>query len=262
MMLKIGRWLARKNSPESRNPPRRRIDLGERPPRYPIYVIGDVHGCLDELLAAEERIQADIMARGRPGLVVLLGDYVDRGPRSAEVLDHLIAPNRHNLRRIALCGNHDELFLRFLQNPKRLWDWLELGGRQTLMSYGIDPQDLISRYGADGEALRSVLEHAVPQKHRQFLEELPITFRIGEYFFVHAGVRPGISLEEQSDQDLLWIRDPFLTEGPKLPYLVIHGHTPVQELEFGPGRIGIDTGAFFSGHLTVLKIDEGRATVV
>ena len=227
-----------------------------------LYAIGDVHGCDDLLGRLEDLIFEDCRGREGSKWLIMLGDYVDRGLRSAEVLDHLIAPNRHNLRRIVLCGNHDELFLRFLQNPKRLWDWLELGGRQTLMSYVIDPQDLISRYGTDGEALRSVLEHAVPQKHRQFLEELPITFRIGEYFFVHAGVRPGIPLEEQSDQDLLWIRDPFLTEGPKLPYLVIHGHTPVQELEFGPGRIGIDTGAFFSGHLTVLKIDEGRATVV
>lgn len=261
-MRKVADWLTKRSPSGMAAQRRRRIDLGDQPPRYPIYVIGDVHGCLDALIAAEERIQADIVSRKRPGLVILLGDYVDRGPRSAAVLDHLIAPNRHNLRRIMLCGNHDELFLRFLTDPKQHWDWLELGGRQTLMSYGIDPKDIATRNWNDVQALRSMLEQAVPLTHRRFLEELPITFRIGEYLFVHAGVRPGIALDQQSDHDLMWIRDPFLTEGSRLPLLVIHGHTPVSELEFGQGRIGIDTGAFFSGNLTVLKLNEGQATVV
>ena len=241
---------------------RRRIDLGASPPNYPIYAIGDVHGCLDELKAAEARIKADIDATAKPGLVVLLGDYVDRGPRSRHVLDHLIRPSELGLKRLPLCGNHDDVFLRFLDEPKTYGEWLGLGGEQTLMSYGIDLHHVGTRRKGKGPQLEDLLAEAVPDSHRRFLTDLPISLRIGELLFVHAGIRPGLPLVEQTDEDMMWIRDPFLTDGPKLPLLVVHGHTPKPEPDLGASRIGIDTGAYYTGKLAVLKIEGGRAAVL
>lgn len=238
------------------------MDLGPIPPTYPIYAIGDVHGCIDELKAAERQIAADIRATGRAGLVILLGDYVDRGPSSRHVLEHLIKPSEFDLKRIPLCGNHDDIFCKFLGKPDLYSEWLGLGGEQTLISYGIDLHRLNSRRKGRTTKLSTLLEEVVPASHRQFLADLPVYLKIGELVFVHAGLKPGVPLDEQNDEDMLWIREPFLSEGPRLPLLVIHGHTPRSDPDFGPGRIGIDTGAYYSGRLTVLKIDQGRASVL
>ena len=240
-------------------PGRRRIDLGSKAPTFPIYVIGDVHGCIDLLKAAEARIHADIVAQSRQGLVILLGDYVDRGPCSAEVIEHLVAPSALHLKRLCLCGNHEEAFLRFLAAPKIYRRWLDFAGPQTLLSYGVDILHIMDGGGGGLEALERILAEAVPSSHLRFLESMPLCIRIGEYLFVHAGVRPGVLLSEQTDNDLLWIREPFLTKGPGTDMIVIHGHTPVLEPVFGLGRIGIDTGAYHSGRLTVLKILDGKA---
>ncbi|MBW6420399.1 serine/threonine protein phosphatase [Rhizobium sp. XQZ8] len=241
---------------------RRRIDLGAAAPAYPIYAIGDVHGCLDELKAAESRIKADIDATSRQGLVVLLGDYVDRGPRSRHVLDYLIRPSEFGLKRLPLCGNHDDVFLRYLDQPKAYAEWLGLGGEQTLMSYGIDLHHVGTRSKSKGPQMEDLLAEAVPASHRNFLTELPISLKVGGFLFVHAGIKPGIPLEDQRDEDMMWIREPFLAEGPKLPLVVIHGHTPKPEPDRGPGRIGIDTGAYYTGKLAVLKIEGERAIIL
>ncbi len=124
------------------------------------------------------------------------------------------------------------------------------------MSYGIDIHHLGSRHKGRGANLQDLLTEAVPASHREFLETLPVSLRIGQMIFVHAGIRPGISLEQQTDGDLMWIREPFLKLGPKLPRtFVIHGHTPHPEPDLGPSRVGIDTGAFYTGKLSILKID-------
>lgn len=236
------------------SPPRRRIDLGDEPPTYPVYAIGDVHGCLNELRAAEIRIADDIERSQRPGLVILLGDYVDRGPHSAQVIDHLIKPSELGLRRVALCGNHDDVFAKFVATPEQYMEWLELGGKQTLASYGIDVHHLdFSRKGRI--ALKRTLASSIPAKHLAFLSNLPIVLKTGRMIFVHAGLRPKITLSEQTDEDLMWIREPFLSSGWGGPGLVVHGHTPQPTPNVGLGRIGIDTGAFYTGKLTVLKID-------
>ena len=255
-------WLSRRRSSGVPKPVRRRIDLGPAAPNYPIYAIGDVHGCLNELKGAEARIAADIDATGRAGLVVLLGDYVDRGPGSRQVVDHLIRPSEFGLKRLPLCGNHDDIFYRVLQEPELYAEWLGLGGEQTLISYGIDLHHLGARQKGRSARLGGLLAEAVPASHVQFLADLPIFMKIGDLVFVHAGLRPGIPVQEQDDEDLLWIREPFLTEGPRLPVVVIHGHTPQPEPSQGPGRIGIDTGAYYTGKLTVLKIEEGRASLL
>lgn len=240
-------------------PPRRRVDLGERPPNYTIYAIGDVHGCIDQLRDAEEKISRDIAQSGKPGLTILLGDYVNRGPHSAQVVEHLVEPSRHGLRRITLCGNHDDLFVKFIRNPDAYLDWLDMGGHRTLLSYGIDLHQVGVKRRGRNSALRDVLARHVPADHQQFLADLPISLRIGQLLFVHAGIRPGVSLEAQTDRDMLWIREPFLSKGPGVPsFFVIHGHTPNPTPSTGPQRIGIDTGVFYTGKLAVLKIDGGR----
>ncbi|QCM12382.1 serine/threonine protein phosphatase [Agrobacterium tumefaciens] len=256
-MPKVFNWIRGRKQPAPRDDRRRRrLDLGDRPVSFPIYAIGDVHGSLDLLLQAERKILADMAGSSSPALVILLGDYVDRGRDSCGVLQHLLQPPPAPLRRIALCGNHEQLFSDFLENPQDNMHWLDFGGRQTLLSYGVDIDYFLHKGGLRLQPFKDALIGAVPQTHRQLLSSLPIYARIGPYIFVHAGLRPGIPLEMQTDEDMLWIREPFLSEGAGLDLLVIHGHTPVAEPESGPQRIGIDTGAFTTGRLTVLKLSD------
>lgn len=256
-MPKVFNWIRGRNQPAPRDDRRRRrLDLGDRPVSFPIYAIGDVHGSLDLLLQAERKILADMAGSSSPALVILLGDYVDRGRDSCGVLQHLLQPPPAPLRRIALCGNHEQLFSDFLENPQDNMHWLDFGGRQTLLSYGVDIDYFLHKGRLRLQPFKDALIGAVPQTHRQLLSSLPIYARIGPYIFVHAGLRPGIPLEMQTDEDMLWIREPFLSEGAGLDLLVIHGHTPVAEPESGPQRIGIDTGAFTTGRLTVLKLSD------
>ncbi len=233
---------------------RRRVDLGDLVPRFSIYAIGDVHGCIDLLRAAEDSIRFDIEKTDIPGLVVLLGDYVDRGPDSAAVLSHLASAPVGRMRRLVLCGNHDDMFLRFLREPEKNRGWLDMGGRETLLSYGVSGRHLTFRRNEDILDLKHVLHDAIPEAHIQLLESMPIYARIGGHLFCHAGLRPGVPLEKQSDADLMWIREPFITKGPQLSYVTVHGHTPSTEPTMGPNRIGIDTGAYVTGRLSVLKL--------
>lgn len=254
----LRRMLARTDQAGAAGERRRRIDVGQGHPLVTIYAIGDVHGRIDLLQGVEEKIIADARRSGRPSLIVMLGDYVDRGPDSAAVLDHLCAPLPGGIRRLMLCGNHDAAFAEFVEDPGEHLQWLDFGGRQTLLSYGIDSELMLARGRRGIDDLREALQNAVPSQHLDLIERMPVYARIGPYLFVHAGVRPGVPLEAQTDEDLMWIREPFLSQGPKLPYVVIHGHTPSAEPTIGPGRIGIDTGAFATGKLTVLRIREGK----
>ncbi len=254
-MRKLIGWMKGRPTGQPSPPSRRRIDLGDEPATYPIYAIGDVHGCLSELQQAEARIAEDIAKTGRPGLIVLLGDYVDRGPSSYQVIEHLQKPSELGLRRLALCGNHDDIFSKFIDEPELYTDWLSLGGEQTLMSYGIDIHHLTTRRKGRLTDLKDVLAGAIPASHRQFLASLPICLKVGNIVFVHAGLRPRVALDKQNDEDLMWIREPFLSQGPGQALLVVHGHTPQPTPDISMGRIGIDTGAYYTGNLTVLKID-------
>jgi len=241
----------------------RRTRLALDPARAPVYAIGDIHGCHAALVALEDRIRQDIArtGAGRP-LIVYLGDYIDRGPDSRRVLEHLSGGNpADGIERIALCGNHDDTFLRFLRDPAGNAAWLDFGGDATLRSYGLGDLAHLRRpkeLARAADAIRA----AVPREHVAFLEGLPAMLVQGGRVFVHAGIRPGLPLDAQSDADLLWIREPFLAEGPRLPITVIHGHTPGEEPVFGPGRIGIDTGCFATGRLTALKLTEAGAILL
>lgn len=243
-------------NPQAR--PRLRYDVADD---TVIYAIGDIHGCYEALLDAEKRIVEDTDAATGEKLIVLLGDYVDRGKRSSDVLQHLCSPPPSGFRRVTLCGNHDDAFLQFMDSPHTNLRWLEFGGVETLYSYGVDAEYLLEQeHGFT--ALRNAMKMAIPQEHIDLLQSLPVALSTGGTIFVHAGIRPGMSLELQSDQDLMWIREPFLSKGPMLPSLVVHGHTATEHPVFATGRIGIDTAAFATGNLTVLKLVGNEATVL
>lgn len=239
---------------------RRRVTIG--PDRKLVYAIGDVHGCLGALRALEDGIRADIAKSNaeRP-LLVYLGDYVDRGPDSRGVLDHVSRQHSDGIERIALCGNHDDAFFQFLRAPADNIAWLDFGGDATLRSYGLGHLAHLRR-PAELRNLGDTLRQAIPAGHLRFLEDLPVLAVQGNRLFVHAGIRPGVAIDAQADADLLWIREPFLDEGPGLPFSVIHGHTAGVEPVFAAGRICIDTGCYATGRLTALRLTEQDAAIL
>lgn len=219
------------------------------PEGHAVYAIGDIHGCLAPLERLERRILADATARGtKERIIVYLGDYIDRGPDSAGVLDHLIERPLPGFHAIHLCGNHEDYMLRFLADPSVGSDWHRNGGDATLGSYGLDP---VHEWGR----LRAELARTLPIRHRAFLEGLRLFHVEGDYLFVHAGIRPGLPLERQSREDLLWIRGSFLNSDLRHEKIVVHGHSITRDADVRPNRIGIDTGAFMSGRLTCLALE-------
>jgi serine/threonine protein phosphatase 1 len=219
------------------------------------YVIGDVHGRLDlfeALIAAIERDDAEAMPAETT--VVLLGDLVDRGPDSAGVVAR--ARTWQAERRVRLlAGNHEEMFLYALDDVAVLRHFLRHGGRQTALSYGI-PRDLYDR--STMEELQELLRKALPDEDRRFLAAAKNYHVAGDYLFVHAGIAPGVALEEQEEHHLRWIREPFLDHAHPHAHFVVHGHTITEGLDERSNRIGIDTGAYRSGCLTCLVL-EGTA---
>ena len=218
-----------------------------------VYAIGDVHGRLDLLGEVFSRIDADLRTDAPPrAFQILLGDYVDRGPSSKKVIDLLISRGRtHEMH--CLKGNHEALLLKFLEDPDTFAAWEKVGGVDTLNSYGLWP--LLKEFPRNSSELASYFDLALPKSHRQFLAQLKTSFVCGDFFFAHAGVRPGIPLEDQREQDLLWIRREFLTHQREFGKIIVHGHTPVLKPEIRTNRINIDTGAYASGYLTCLRLD-------
>lgn len=218
-----------------------------------VYAIGDVHGCFKLLRSLEDKIVAD--ATGLPGrkLIVMLGDYIDRGPDSAKVLDHLQATLPLGFERICLAGNHETQMLDYLDGRLSLERWLATGARSTLFSYDIDAEHLADLYGS-GDRLDDYIRATIPPEHIQFLRGLPIMAYSERFVFVHAGIRPGVPLLEQEDHDLLYIREAFFEASRRLDRWVVHGHTPVDHPRIDGRRLGIDTGAFKSGRLTAVRI--------
>lgn len=227
---------------------------------HDVFAVGDVHGRLDLVQDAERKILARAAETEKLRLVIYLGDYVDRGPDSRRVLDHLMTPLPHPFQRICICGNHDDAFFQFVTSKKFDRRWLEFGGDATLRSYGID-SNYILQTSPDGAELRRLVKTEIPPAHLMFLKNAPTAIRCGRYLFVHAGVMPGLPLEEQDDMDLMWMREPFLSSGPEMDVTVVHGHTATQDVVFGPGRIGVDTGAYMTNKLSVLHIENQRLSV-
>ena len=225
-----------------------------------LYAFGDVHGCLGALTHMIALAREDLVHTPHPRPVfVFVGDYVDRGPDSRGVLEALIGLEQADINTVFLLGNHDQMMLDYLTDPRAAltdkYHWLHsrLGGDTTLASYGVPDAD-----PHDPDKTQAAFRAAVPQAHLDFLARAQLFFEAGSYAFVHAGIRPGVPLAMQSKQDLIWIRDPFLYETAPHDHIVVHGHTPVDQVEHHGNRIAIDTGAVFGGHLTCLVLEDDQ----
>ena len=218
------------------------------------YVVGDIHGRLDLLDRLLDKIHEEIEARpARKVLVVFVGDLIDRGPSSAQVIERLRTYEQPRVRPVFLLGNHEEVLLRILAGESDLitkWRWF--GGTECLRSYGLDPERLA---GMDEDQSLELIRKSIPKNHVEFLESFDDSCRFGDYLFVHAGIRPGVEIDQQRQSDLRWIREPFLFDDTDHGFVVVHGHTIRPEVEIRPNRIGIDTGAYRTGVLSALAID-------
>jgi serine/threonine protein phosphatase 1 len=228
-------------------PPAAAVPQGQR-----VYAVGDIHGRLDLFEALIAAIEADDAAAGpAETTIVLLGDLVDRGPNSAGVVARAREWQRRRAVRI-LMGNHEEMFLASFEKVDTLKHFLRFGGKETVLSYGLDREVYAS---ASVEEVQQMMGATVPADHREFLESFEDRIAIGAYLFVHAGIAPQVPLEEQKTGDLRWIREPFLSHTEPHGSVIVHGHTISDEPQDRGNRIGIDTGAYASGRLTALVLE-------
>jgi serine/threonine protein phosphatase 1 len=219
-----------------------------------IYAIGDIHGRRDLLTEMHGVIAADARSATKLDKVcVYIGDYVDRGDDSRGVIDLLLAGPLPGFRAVHLLGNHEDIMLRFLEDPTVARMWIANGGDATLYSYGVDWRAHVQ--ADDLESLRHAFRTAIPTSHLKFLRGLTLSHAEGDYLFVHAGVRPGRDIAQQDADDLIWIRDEFLSSEADHGSVVVHGHSISPEPDLRDNRIGIDTGAFASGKLTSLVLE-------
>jgi len=224
------------------------------------YAIGDIHGRVDLLEVILSAVETDF-ARSEAArkILIFLGDYVDRGPSSKQVLDRLtgrLPADTH-----FLGGNHEQTFLQFVSDAAVGPTWGEFGGRDTLRSYDVSPP--LGRGDTAGwEAARLALLAHLPAAHLEFLRNLESSFTLGDYFFSHAGARPGVELDSQAPEDLLWIRNEFLNDSRRFSHVIVHGHTPSPEVYADERRIGLDTGAFATHVLTALRLEGKRRTFI
>ncbi|WP_460273037.1 metallophosphoesterase [Celeribacter sp. ULVN23_4] len=238
--------------------PLRKLSLSSTPAAT--YAVGDIHGHFELYKALEAKILEDAAGCDGPVLLVLLGDLIDRGPNSAELIDYLLGPPPPGVTRVTLRGNHEDMFLQVLHNPLMARDWVSWGGAQTLASYGIHPGGN-GTYDFGSSAFRRALAAKVPESHRAFLEETPICLNLPDWFLSHAGVNAAKAFEGQSKEDLLW-GDPRGLQGKSLSKCVIHGHVPVPHVELSNAAINVDTGAYRTGCLSAVRLVAGEAPVV
>jgi len=226
-------------------------DLGEG---RRAYAVGDIHGRLDLLKQLIDKIAEDDLARGPAGRtdIIMLGDFVDRGPDSSGVLDYVMTLSQFWPNVTCLQGNHEEVFLMAARGDEAALRFMtRIGGRETLLSYGATERDLDQMTLGQ---LRDWLMAAVPEAHLNFIEGMGDRLTIGNYAFVHAGIRPQVPLDEQEARDLRWIRDEFLGFEEPHDYFVIHGHSITSGVDRRSNRIGIDTGAYVTGALTAIGL--------
>lgn len=240
-----------------------RSETDERRPSIPegqrVYAIGDIHGRLDLFAAIAQAIEQDDEARGpAETTVILLGDLVDRGPESAAVVEGARTWTNH--RRVRLIGgNHEEMFLTSFHDEDALRNFLKIGGRETILSYPIE-RDVFQ--SADLSELQRLMRERIPQADLDYLANSENSILIGDYLFVHAGIRPDQPIGEQHGRDLRWIREPFLSYPGNFGCIVVHGHSIEDEVQIRPNRIGIDTGAFVSGRLTALGLEGAQRWLI
>lgn len=243
----------------------RQSDTGSRtmrgiiPAGTRVYAIGDIHGCLGLLLQLLEVIRTHdgLLPPVATRQLVFLGDYVDRGPASRGVIDRLLTGLPEGFDGVFLKGNHEAMMIDSLDDSDCAYHWFMNGGRNTVESYGIRCQtvDGVYDYPLLMRRLRATIEGG---PHEAFLRDLRINHRVGDYYFVHAGIHPDRTLDQQREEDQLWIRDRFLYAPDDFGAIVVHGHTPVYEAEIEHNRIGIDTGAVYGGALTAVCLEDAR----
>ncbi len=223
------------------------------PEDHRVYAIGDIHGRVDLLHELHGIIEDDMGAAPKAAnTVIYLGDYVDRGPDSAAVIETLATSAPTGTETVHIMGNHDYFMVGFLDGTGDLSHWLMNGGDDTLRSYGITD-------AAEPRKLKQALLDVIPERHLSFMKGLSLSHRIGSLFFAHAGVNPLTPLDDQTPEELMWIREPFLDWPSALDAVVVHGHTPRPEPEVRRHRIGTDTLAWKSGHLTAVALENGHA---
>jgi serine/threonine protein phosphatase 1 len=230
-----------------------RIESGRR-----IYCIGDVHGRADLLGQVVDFIAKDLRDASGPTHTILLGDYIDRGPDSAAVLERL-SKGEFPTEFTALLGNHERMLLDFFERANVLETWRRQGALETLRSYGVPLADVI-RGGKYAEA-QAALRGTLPERHLTFLQGRPLAAQSRDYYFCHAGVRPHVALAQQKEEDLLWIRTPFLNFAGSFGKIVVHGHSRVRRPEIRANRINIDTGAFATGALSCLILEKNKLRI-
>ncbi len=240
--------------------PKRGQEANWRPevlPNERIYAVGDIHGRADLLVRLHELIQKDAQKYGqaRNRKIIYLGDYIDRGLDSKAVIDILLSQPLQNFQHIFLRGNHEDLLLRCFLDSRAWPQWIGLGGAATALSYGAGLRRSEAEEDDGDERIRQDFLRRIPPEHRRFLEDLQLSFRSGDYLFVHAGVRPHVPLEQQDPQDLMWIREDFLRHKASLGVVVVHGHSISLKPEVLPERIGIDTGAYATNALSCVVLD-------
>lgn len=243
-------WMSRKKRDAAVAAQTWRLPQGER-----IYAVGDIHGRSDLLADLIEQINADMRwGEAERCTVVFLGDYIDRGADSRDVVEILTERPFGKTDTICLIGNHEAVLLQFLQDAEIGRDWVRFGGDMTLASYGV-------RLNREDPSIAELLDAqanltaSLPSHHLAFFQDLKLSFRAGDYLFVHAGIRPGVPLQEQDGNDLIWIRDRFIKSEADFGCVVVHGHTPNLEIQNLHNRVGVDTGAYFSGRLTAAVLE-------
>lgn len=230
-----------------------------------LYAVGDIHGRMDLLTRLVELIEADAASlppEVKPQ-IIFLGDYIDRGLQSRDVIEFFASGALDRFDPVFLLGNHEEALLRFLQEASFGTQWTRYGGGETLYSYGFAPPNTRASLNSHEEMAKvreawnrlwTDFRERLPESHLSFLQSLKAYHVAGDYLFVHAGLRPGLSLEEQSQRDMLWIREEFLDDGAPFDHMIVHGHTPEDAIYRDDRRIGLDTGAFLTGRLSAARL--------
>ncbi len=227
-----------------------------------IYCIGDIHGCNQLLIDLIKKIKIDSIGFSGQIMIIYLGDYIDRGNHSKEVIETLIStPIAENIEHIYLRGNHEQTLLDFIQEDSVGRAWFSFGGLATLVSYNVSIGKIPTKK-ADFKAIQQQLIEKLPDAHHQFLTKTTLSYSLGAYYFVHAGIYPGKSLAKQNPEDMLWIRDDFIASEKIHEKIIVHGHTVTDTPELLNNRIGIDTGAYASGVLTCLVLEENQQRIL